>query len=468
MNSKTQIPQKNKIMKKITLPKFDKIDPFSLPTQTPHDRRARWDSMDAPVNPYLKDFRGHAKRRASIGGAKSTLGIAALSEIGNISKNQSKQISHIKSTSNVATLSPFSLKSVKTINAINTINHVDNRNLSSFYITLKIESNYGHPEKIGFSEIDILDSKNHPIVITNVEFEPSKEIQMDDITFVNSSLIKESETQEFSDVWKGDLKIEFRVEAEVAPSNIRIWNSKETDGRCIKDVKIYSGDEFIAEATIPENFGQIISIHKMKSITGNKSAVSYMALRNNLIDEQAVDAFGNIPIKPTKQIKIVLMETFETTEFIGLESLEIFSFSGKSLQLESEISEIVTANVKPVSAISKLIRSRDNKLRSVGDMWTATKLEDSHDYPYLIIKLKYPIPIALIRIWNIPDSEYMPNFGVRKIKVLFDNIPMLMTKLKRGSENKNVKNSYWFTDITPIKMKIRMNHKTQKHNNDGI
>lgn len=326
--------------------------------------------------------------------------------------------------------------------------------MPSYYIRITVLSNYGNPDRISCSEIDILDSTNRAILVRDIQFEPPIHHYESPIHLVNSSLIKEEGDKEWSAKWEGvPFTIQLMVKTNEIPTNLRIWNSRMKTDECIKDVKVTLGEVFLRDATVPNNFGFIISL-KTNSDLEKIQYVPGKLMRNH--DDTAADRFGELPIRRASKLTIGIIETWEDSEFVGLNALKIVSIAGKVLSLDKDVSNIESVNCDVVSAPHHLFRA-DTHTASVGDIWVARKIPGL--VPEISIEFKEPVRLSMITLSNALVRDFMQDFSAKKIRVSVDSIPVFYGTLKRAFSademEKSIKSIY-FTDAPQLRRKAKV------------
>lgn len=346
------------------------------------------------------------------------------------------------------------------------------QNICSYYLQVIFLSNYGNESIIGCSEIDVLDSDYKVLTIDSIGFDENKhEIYNEDdplsllkakhkndsippylSTLVNSSMIKDNDTQEWSAPWCGNpIQFNIKVVSDKPPACIRIWNSRESDHRSVKNVKIIAGGSFIASGIIPEGFGGIVSLEQSKAIEKNVFSIPFPRPAS----KANCDKYGEIPNKPIRTIRFHLFESFDKSDYIGLDSIEIVSDSGKIIGLD-DIKSISFDNINFLAAPHRLINnnsSNKNEYRSIEHMWYGSM--NHQGIPQITINLQKATSIALIRIWNIPTQVNGDNLGVRKMSIFFDSEIVVAAPLRKRTEKYHRPTEFWFTDVPTLKEKIR-------------
>lgn len=325
--------------------------------------------------------------------------------------------------------------------------------MPSYYISITVLNNYGNPTCIGCGEIDILDAQNRPIPVRSINFEPPMHHFESPNNLVNSTLIKEEGDKEWSAEWKGvPFTIQLMVKSNEVPSHLRIWNSRMKTNQCIKDVEVKLGEIYVREATVPNNFGFVISLKTDTDIETIQQEPG-TPIRNH--DDTAADYFGEFPIRRASKLTIGIIETWEPSEFVGLNALKIVSVGGKVLSLDRDIQSLESINCDIVSAPQRLFRS-DIHASTVGDIWVARKFPNL--VPEVTVDFKDPVRIALIAIYNPVVRDYMQDFSAKKIRVSVDSVPVFYGNVKRAlstdAMEKGAKLIY-FTDSPTIRRKAK-------------
>lgn len=344
------------------------------------------------------------------------------------------------------------------------------KNVCTYYLQVIFLSNYGNESIIGCSEIDVLDSDYKVLIVDSIWFDDQKheadneedplsqlkaKHKNDSIppyfsTLVNSSMIKDADTQEWSAPWKGNpIHFNLKVVSDKLPASIRIWNSRETDHRSVKNVKIIAGGSFIASGIIPEGFGGIISLEQSKAIQKDVFSIPFPRPET----KSFVDKYGEVPSKPIKTIKFRIFESFDKSDYIGLDSIEIVSTKGEIINL-NDIKSITFDNINFLTAPHRIINNNSenpNEFRSVEHMWYGCMNHQGN--AQININLKKAFSILVIRIWNIPTQVNGENFGVSKISILFDDEIVVASPLRKRTEKYRRPNEFWFTDVPELRQK---------------
>lgn len=346
------------------------------------------------------------------------------------------------------------------------------QNACTYYLQVIFLSNYGNESIIGCSEIDVLDIDYKVLTVASIGLDDQKdENDIDDdndplnalkvkhkndsippylSSLVNSSMIKDSDTQEWNAHWNGTpIHFNLKVVSPNPPASIRIWNSRETDHRSVKNVKIIAGGTFIASGIIPEGFGGIISLEKSKAIEKNVFSIPFPRPETKTNS----DKYGEIPNKPIKTLKFSLYESFDKSDYIGLASIEITAATGKIVTLD-DIKSISYDNINFMAAPHRLINNINNTKdsRNIQSMWYGSF--NHRGTPQITITFKKALPILLIRIWNIPKQVNGDNFGVSKIGIFFENEIVAIAPLKKIQEKDRKPSDFWFTDVPFLRQNI--------------
>lgn len=342
----------------------------------------------------------------------------------------------------------------------------------TYYLQVIFLSNYGNESIIGCSEIDVLDSDYKVLIVDSIGFDDQQHKTGNDddplsllkakhkndsippylSTLVNSSMIKDADTQEWSAPWTGNpIHFNIKVRSDKLPASIRIWNSRETDHRSVKNVKIYAGGSFIASGIIPEGFGGIISLEQSKAIQKDVFSVPFPRPETKSFS----DKYGEVPNKATKVLKFHLFESFDKSEYIGLDSVEIVSTDFEIVTL-NDIKSITYENINFLTAPHRLINNKSSNssgYRNIEQMWYGCM--NHQGTPQITITFKKAISILLIRIDNIPTQINGDNFGASKISILFDNEIVAASPLRKRTEKHHKPTEFWFTDVPDLKQKAR-------------
>ena len=335
-----------------------------------------------------------------------------------------------------------------------------------FIIKIEILSNYGHPDEISLSEIDILDQNNAAIYIEDIRFIPQITHKTSPQFLINSCLMKENVDLEWCANWDHNpFSILLVVSSPSQPSSLRIWNSQRTNGSNVQEIKIYDGYTYLTSYTIPESFGSIISLKSVKesSKTLNEFINHDEELKqvNTLIDEIAVDDYGEIPILLIESIRIEILETINpSSRNIGINALEFYYPSGKQMNYKNEISHIDIENIEALSSPHRLFRPNRSFYSEFQDGFIASKISQFLS-PKITIFFRWPLPICLFVLSNLKfQHSNEKDCGIKKLKIVINSKGKEINSFigtignvfnNEINENQNL---FWFIDSKPIRMKI--------------
>lgn len=318
-----------------------------------------------------------------------------------------------------------------------------------FQITIHLMSNWGDPELMTLSEVDILGKDRIPLPNIRVTAGHKRDISPRLNLLVNRELVKETVKEAWSHHWtQNDLPIilNFVVTAHQPPECIRLWNIKERPEASLKDFAIYIDDQFIFSGECPMRFGCHVQLRKdslsiMKRVKSN----IFKPLDSKSLE---IDQYGLIPIKRIKHLEIRILETTDPqSNVVGLNGIEFFNEKGENITFD-KVKSISLQGATGITTIFKLMKP-DKYTCSFNDMYVAEKDKFRSKISFFF-NFHCKIPIVMIRVWNYNCGDEVRRYGVSKMEVYSNNCLLWRGPIKRSkglvNNLKKLTTEIWLTE----------------------
>lgn len=350
-----------------------------------------------------------------------------------------------------------------------------------YQLNIHFVSNWGHPNLISCSEIDILGKDRTPIQKVSISEYINKDPNSSDgEPYINSNinpqffdrlcnhfLIKETQNDCWYSNWKPKSKkpllLSINITSKERPEYIRIWNSKFLPESNLRNFTVIYEGQVVGEGEVPINFCVVTKLNSeiikpipisipplcdpttLEQIQEQQqhpdqqrkpSLVNFGIAREEMlsifqenVSSLDCDQYGKMFVPRIKHLKFTLIEAYDTnSKEIGLNSIELFDVNGKSISF-SNIKTVNIVNAKCVSSPFKLFKDHRRTMDS-SDMWLCEKEIDEQKAsqkhssidlcPKLTVDLSKEKKIILIRIWNYNGFDEFSHYGVRKMKIESD------------------------------------------------
>lgn len=327
-----------------------------------------------------------------------------------------------------------------------------------FCVRIRIISNYGDPNYVTCSEIDVLDSESKHISILSTVFDPPQKVNSSSLT--NGILIKSKSEDEWVGVWNPNgITIELTVASLNTPTALRIWNGRDHSAKNIKEISISIGETHVNNAVIPQDFGIVIflDVDKPDVVFAEKPKIKIPP------EYSVADVFGEVPVMPCKEMKIEFLSGYSNTQFMGLNAMEIFLCNGKRLNLRNDVKKMTIENANIMSAPQRLFRS-NRATMDMSDMFLLKTDPNPENTASLNIIFVKPIPLALIRFWNFNSTDCEVDLSIKNIRISLDNIQVFWGRIKRSNGMITKMEQYvhdvWLTDVPVVCSKVRKTYRT--------
>lgn len=133
-------------------------------------------------------------------------------------------------------------------------------------------------------------------------------------------------------------------------------------------------------------------------------------------EEEGNDGITIPELPEGKVLELRLLSNWGDSNFIGLNSVEIFTSTGERAVVEKISTNATEYNGNLESLIIERVRCKDSE-----KMWCAKKLPENTDEQIVVkIELKEISKLALIRFWNYNASRVHAQIGVRYLEMLLD------------------------------------------------
>jgi len=269
-----------------------------------------------------------------------------------------------------------------------------------YNVRVVIFSNYGDPNYVKCSEIDIFDVNNNKVDVFNVTVDSDEE-EVPAQNLTNGEYNSSDRKNDWYCKWLGKpITIVFSVSCRDKLGYLRIWNGVENPEQNMKDIQICVGDRFIVNKTVPQNIGTNISIKAEEEIQLEyclkKQAKRYCDFYK--------DGYGEIPNIVAHTIDIDLYGEKDT--FVGLNQIEIFDSKGHRIRPDGKEITISTEGFRSMFTAMNLFKENKNTC-DYTEMWSAAIMGS---YGTLRITFNIETAISFISVFNhnscYPETMY--------------------------------------------------------------
>ena len=299
----------------------------------------------------------------------------------------------------------------------------------SYEISIKILSNYGDPDTVSLSEIDILEENGLSVHDIEVSIENRITSNPKLGYLCNNHIIKSSREKMWEENWDlendGPLVLKVQFKAFNPPDLLRLFNSRAGGKSNVKDFSIYVGEDFVANGVIPIDFGVTFSLEK------HNVPMSVLTKEiKNLEDEEErfSDKYGAIPIPDVKDIELIIFSSLKNHDYVGLNCIEFFDKDGAAIPY-SRVMSMEVIDGENISSPYKLLKLAKRTM-AIDDMWIAKK----GSLPLTLkITLTEKMRVSMIRIWNYNGNEQAGSLGVKNAQIMINSKNKVWTgRIKRA------------------------------------
>ena len=336
-----------------------------------------------------------------------------------------------------------------------------------YHLRIRMFGNWGDPNYITCSSIDILDKQMVPIRIA--EIIPEKNcclaysseycdtelpLEANMRLLSNGNIMKKGDTHSWACKFPPNSRVEevwvkFIVFSRYPPESMRIWNSEAYGKSNLRYYDVYNGNQKLFSGEVPMDFGVIFSL-----VIENKYILP--AIAYNFDDGPQVqrleDKYGELPYTLTKTIEFEFVSSYnpENTHF-ALNSIQIFNSFGEIIRTK-DIKSFNVLNGASLSSPVNLFKSKQRTTDLV-DMWIAQN--HSNDNIRVKFMLEKPQLITLIRVWNCNAMGEFRHYGVKNMKVYLNGRMSWKGRIEEaygmsGAIEDSVKD-IWFTNLPDIR-----------------
>lgn len=253
-------------------------------------------------------------------------------------------------------------------------------------VCIIIHSNWGHEHSIGCSDISFFTSSSQRLTVLKSKCEPFDEKQENLKLLTTGNMIKNENDEMWTHDWplpgKLPLTLRFTLEGKKNLDFIRIWPpTDELLG--MKDIDIYVNSIFVYRGQVGKSFGCDIPI----KINPSKTLHSPL---EEIYKPTANDAYGIIPMRRVKNLKISFPRKNGYDNFFSIQSISIYTENMK--KLKPQVFNVELQNLVSEQKINSVF---EEKKSYETELWTA-KIEGG--VPALSISFPIPHYISAIAI----------------------------------------------------------------------
>ncbi|OHS98166.1 hypothetical protein TRFO_09018 [Tritrichomonas foetus] len=322
-------------------------------------------------------------------------------------------------------------------------------------VQIKIFSNWGHPDTINLSSINIMrETFKVPVMTAGtipVMNDPSTLSNL-----FNNSMIKSENEEVWKHSWPIDedrnsyLSIILIVPYGEKITLIRVWNPDHDKTANTKDIEIFIGDLIVYKGVIPQRFGIDCAIpkdfyHNNISEVALKSAKEAM---NSVCEiNPPADSFGFFHMPKVFSITFEITETYSFDSFFGINGIDIFDHD-LNLITNDDIRKL---NVSGCDVLNdKRTLFRPNKITNTQDFMFIGERHEK-ETPKIEVTLKNLSTVALIIVWNYNYNHNTDFYrGIKHIKILLGpkRVVRALVKKANGEIYQCIDNAtyIWLTD----------------------
>ena len=337
-------------------------------------------------------------------------------------------------------------------------------------VSITIFSNYGDSEIIACSEIAFFSKTGKRISISKIICEPEPDSKENLNRLVSGSMIKTGDEKMWEHKWplprNLPMKITFYFATDDELDNIRIWQPVD-EKKGIKKIEVTLDFQPFWEGELNSSFSTTIR-HHQSSISKEKSLdglfISQFVPESLLAQEKPLhpitfhDKFGKYPIKPFKELKIVLLDTHDHTQVIILQSILLFDLEGNLILLD-EIDNIELINGKSKESPKVLFPGKNEEPNHVKDLYSGWMCEkDGEKPPELVLSFNMFTCISAISLINPISITNQINISLKNFSIYADNRRIytgtICNRVESESHGNEFRRTIYFIDSPSIQQKI--------------
>lgn len=319
-----------------------------------------------------------------------------------------------------------------------------------YRVTLSLESNWGDPNLITCSEIDLLTRDRVPIENMKIVPDNDRYLSKNLSLLTNHKMIKSDMKEAWSTKWWKNhppIVLQLVCNSDHPPEFIRIWNGKYESAAHVRKFTVYIENNFVCTGEAPYEFGVVLLIKSNDFKIKPQFDLASIDTKTQVIME--IDKYGVMAVPSYQRLVFKILGTYTDENYsAGLNCIEFFGSDGKPIPF-SAVRGLSVQQCNNLSSPYKLLKPK-RRTMELADMWICQKTS-ANDIPTLIVDLVKPYKIVMIRIWNFNAAEGHDDIGIKKLRIECNDKPIWVGRLNaaKGMISKIVEGvtDIWLTDI---------------------
>ena len=202
-----------------------------------------------------------------------------------------------------------------------------------YKINVILQSNYGDPNVIRTSTIEVLNKHHMRLDISDIFIDPPK--QSNNLQSLANTVMMKDRDEEFTCAFDGTpIQVVIYVKSNTVPTYMRIWNGREPTPQHVKHVKIYLNDQFVREEDVPIGFGKDFQICPLDFADVTPYVAPELKERSAKLIK---DSFGLLPQYGTKTLFLDILPNEDDQDYFGINAVEIVDTKHTVLKFGEDI-----------------------------------------------------------------------------------------------------------------------------------